>query len=597
MKGTVVSSWIITSRRLYGDAVVEAALTKFGFSSNQIFSPLEDVPDNAAVGLLEDIGSRAGKKKGEIWSVMGRENIKTFAQNYPGFFRQESAFQFLKSMNDVHKIVMRRIKGATPPILDMTVISSKEAMFIYRSNRGMHEYLRGLLKGVSEHFGEKIEVKIEKITASEAHFRLIFEKEISYTKKYFLNKLFSFGFIKNSGIKAALMSGIIMAFLMLFLFGADIRAIVAILAFPLAAVGSNLLISSPLKEIEREISQLSSRMFAAKLKIDSNDEYEEMMKSLHEAKGVVQKDFIGFNSTADEMYNFNSSLSGISKKMMDTSDDILDTIELVAKATNMQAVNTEQIVASLNESITSIGVISDESSSNNERIVNALGDLQKTFSEVKVTSDRILVVMEKFDEIRRDGNDLQNDAEKIMQVVSIVAGIASQINLLALNASIEAARVGEAGKGFAVVADEVRKLSVETNQAVDKINGELGGFIGKINSLVDDIDRQYGVLEEGSSSLDSAVKTSDVSNENLQDVSRLMSSTMGRLESETKNITKLFDPVQNLAAIAEENSASTQEASDSVSQYVEQITELSRQISVFSSLIEEFKADLAGYKI
>ena len=322
-----------------------------------------------------------------------------------------------------------------------------------------------------------------------------------------------------------------------------------------------------------------------------------MMKSLHEAKGVVQKDFIGFNSTADEMYNFNSSLSGISKKMMDTSDDILDTIELVAKATNMQAVNTEQIVASLNESITSIGVISDESSSNNERIVNALGDLQKTFSEVKVTSDRILVVMEKFDEIRRDGNDLQNDAEKIMQVVSIVAGIASQINLLALNASIEAARVGEAGKGFAVVADEVRKLSVETNQAVDKINGELGGFIGKINSLVDDIDRQYGVLEEGSSSLDSAVKTSDVSNENLQDVSRLMSSTMGRLESETKNITKLFDPVQNLAAIAEENSASTQEASDSVSQYVEQITELSRQISVFSSLIEEFKADLACYKI
>ena len=184
-----------------------------------------------------------------------------------------------------------------------------------------------------------------------------------------------------------------------------------------------------------------------------------------------------------------------------------------------------------------------------------------------------------------------------MQVVSIVAGIASQINLLALNASIEAARVGEAGKGFAVVADEIRKLSVETNQAVDKINGELGGFIGKINSLVDDIDRQYGVLEEGSSSLDSAVKTSDVSNENLRDVSRLMSSTMGRLESETKNITKLFDPVQNLAAIAEENSASTQEASDSVSQYVEQITELSRQISVFNSLIEEFKADLAGYKI
>lgn len=127
MKGTVVATWVKSSRRLYGDQVVDDALKAHGIEANHIFTPLEDVDDSVAKGVVEYIGDAVGKSSKEIWFIMGEENIRTFSKSYPGFFRHDTAYQFLKSMNDVHAIVVKRIKGSVPPGLDMVPISSNEA--------------------------------------------------------------------------------------------------------------------------------------------------------------------------------------------------------------------------------------------------------------------------------------------------------------------------------------------------------------------------------------------------------------------------------------------------------------------------------------
>ena len=181
--------------------------------------------------------------------------------------------------------------------------------------------------------------------------------------------------------------------------------------------------------------------------------------------------------------------------------------------------------------------------------------------------------------------------------MSIVSGIAGQINLLALNASIEAARAGEAGKGFAVVAEEVRKLSGETNGAVAQINGSLTSFLASVGEVVEGIDVQYLVLERENTGLAQAVGTSSESNENLKGVSEVMIRTSKELEVEASNISSLFGTMENLAAIAEENSASTEEASANVAVYVEQINELTKQIGIFEKMIQNFQEDLSKYQV
>ncbi len=597
MKGTVVSSWVESSRVLFGNTVVNEALKAFGFSSSYIFSPLEDVEDKKAIGIVEHIGNSVGKSKDEIWRTMGQENVKTFSKLYPGFFRHESAYQFLKSMNDVHVIVMQRFKGAKPPILDVTPLSSHEIYFTYRSKRGMGNYLKGLISGVSQYFKEEIEVEEVLKTEDELKLKLKFESEIQSVKKYRLNMLLSFGIFKSTALKASILNFILVALAGLILFDSPVNAVISgVVAFVSSFVTATIL-NRPKKLIFKELEKLSERDFIESTVMKTKDEYETYMNEINKIKQNIQKDFIGFHSIVDEMYTFNKSVTDISKTMQNTSNDITEVLDQVATAAITQASDTEHAVMVLNDSISSISHISDKSEENKEHIENAVQDIATSFTKVENTATEINHVLDKFNGIKNSGFTLQGNAKDITNIVTIVSSIANQTNLLALNASIEAARAGEAGKGFAVVAEEVRKLSEETNKAVRQINESLTGFIDSIDEIVTNIDLQYGVLESENTKLSEAVVTTNNSNQHLKVVSEEMVQTSKRLKNEAQNISSLFENIENLAAIAEENSASTQEANSNVSIYVDQINDLTNLIEVFDNMIVNFKEDLAKYQL
>ncbi len=597
MKGTVVASWMTSCRELFGPEVVDQALASQKFAPDHIFSPMEDVEDRVALALVNFVGDKTGTPYPKIWSLMGEENIKTFAKLYPGFFRHESLYHFLKSMNDVHAIVMRRFKGAKPPGLDMTPTGTHTAQFVYRSKRGLGAYMNGLLKGAAAQFREEVQIKTISQSDTEIVSELTFSKPINYPKYYGLNKVLGLGFIRSNAAKTALITTLGTLLASLLMLGADWRAFALTACAGLISLGTGSLLRAPLQEVANEIKDLQKRRFITHLQLSSGDEYEDLVSQVAQVKEVVQKDFIDFNAIVDEMHAFNSSLSGISNTMQSTSNDIKGALDQVSHAASTQAEDTERLVTVLNDSINNINSISAESQENKLAIEQAMTNIEDSFGHVQKTAAQIHSVLEQLGTIRKGGAVLQEDAGKITQIVSIVSGIARQINMLALNASIEAARAGEAGKGFAVVAEEVRKLSVETDQAVEEINQSLTGFVSNIKDVVSGIDNQYHVLENENNSLSQAVAGSRTSNSQLKDVSALMISTSSHLKDEAQQISGLFDNIQNLAAIAQENSASTQVASHNIGLYVEQIAELSRQINVFDTLISGFQDNLKQYHI
>ncbi|WP_459480972.1 heme NO-binding domain-containing protein [Clostridium saccharoperbutylacetonicum] len=599
MKGTVVATWMRTNRKLFGDATVNDAMDYVGWGAEKIFSPIENIDDAEVNKIMNYIADKENMKVGELWRKIGQDNIVSFSHDYPAFFKHENVYSFLKSMFDVHVVMTKKFAGAKPPLVLMEPISNNEAIFSYNSSRGMFDYFMGMLQGSCQHFNEKVKMEELSRTSNELKLKLTFDKDIYYNKKYFFNKLLSLGFIKSFGAKAGLFTFVISAIVMIPMLGFDniIKALIGSIVAGVGTFAGVSLMMSPMNQIKEELDRIINNKYNLDGKIQTNDFFEEIYELLKNHKKVIQADFVGFKGVTDEMNTFVNKINEISTSMDNTTNEISGVVEQVANGASMQAQNTETAVQALNGNIEALRNIVNKENGNKSELENAMIKINNSYENVDNTSKNILDSLEKFNEVKEKGTHLEGKAKDITNIVAIVSGIAEQTNLLALNASIEAARAGEQGRGFAVVADSIRKLAEQSKDAVLEINSNLEIFVKEIEVLSDQIDSQYDVLAKETDSLKGVRDISFEANQSVQSVANSMIETINRLNTEADSITKVYDDIESLAAIAEENSASSEEVSASVTNYTNEIKRLIENIHDFKGITETFKNDLSKYQI
>lgn len=599
MKGTVVATWMKTCRRLYGDAVVDRSMEAGGWNNGKIFSPAENVDDEKIIRVIGEIAKSQKVDIKTLWRSIGSYNLKSFAEDFPAFFEHENLYSFLKSMYDVHVVMVKRLPGATPPLVVIEPISNREAIFRYESKRGMFDYFLGMLDGACETFNEKVKIEeIERGTGS-LRLKLTFDKDILFSKRYLFNKVLSLGFIRSMAAKVALFTFLFSAFGSVALVGvSNVPKMLAVALIPAAAafIATSALIR-PRRLFEETLKKLNNNDYVEDIQVITGDFFERLFEALSEYKKSVRADFVGFKGVTDEMNTFADRINYITNSMNQTSQEISGVVEEVANSSVSQAENTENAVAILNDNIQALRTIVDNENINKEELEKAINKINNSYRNVEGTSKNILNSLEMFQEVKEKGIGLETKAKDITSIAVLVSGISAQTNLLALNASIEAARAGEAGRGFSVVAEEVRKLAEQSNEAAQEINTNLAQFVEEIRVLVDRIEAQYEVLQKETNNLQQVRDISYEATNSVQTVAESTIKTIDELNKETDSIAKIYDTIESLAAIAEENSASSEEVSASVANYTNEITKLLDNIHEFKKITQNFKGDLGKYKI
>lgn len=175
---------------------------------------------------------------------------------------------------------------------------------------------------------------------------------------------------------------------------------------------------------------------------------------------------------------------------------------LAHSSENMQltAQNMQDIAAQSSQSSATVASASEESSVNVNAVAAAMEEMMATSSEI---ASQISTAQGKSNDTARNAqsanetvNNLSERVQNIGEVVVAIQDIAEQTNLLALNATIEAARAGEAGKGFAVVADEVKKLATETALKTNEINVRITEIKNATTDTVDAMDQIISNISE-----------------------------------------------------------------------------------------------------
>lgn len=375
-------------------------------------------------------------------------------------------------------------------------------------------------------------------------------------------------------------------------------AVVLIIVFVAIALILSSFIANPLRKLDgftRELAHgnldVNIETTARVKEITSIIESSNILKTtMHQVLSDIQismealnQNMVGVDASIQEC---STAVSGVSNAIEGISDGAVSMAESVQKtSTNM--VNVGENITDIQAAVglakgnaDEVGVISVEVRENLDKLIQA------NKNTIQISGEVVKGIAESNEAV-----------EAINMATDVITGIASQTNLLSLNASIEAARAGELGKGFAVVASEIKDLAEQSTESAQEIRNIITNLVQKfsvstelVEKIQESVTVEREVLDGVQSSFEKVNRSMNLTSENINDI-------YGKTDELSKAKDNVLNEVNNLSAIAEENAASCQETTAVIAGINDTIERISTSSKETVALTDKLERDIDYFKL
>ena len=341
----------------------------------------------------------------------------------------------------------------------------------------------------------------------------------------------------------------------------------------------------PIKKVSEQMSYLAQGDFSKELTLEENETevgtmvtaIDFMKKNMNDMIGEISEileQMAGGDYRVEIRKNYVGEFARIKESMLVITEKMKETLATLKASSEQINIGSEQLACAAqdlaNGSTTQASQMSDlvtvmkEMSKDMDR--NA-AEARESIELAAKASKAVNQSNAKMDELKEAIQEISRCSEQIGTIINTIEDIASQTNLLSLNAAIEAARAGEAGRGFAVVADQVKNLAEESSAAS-------GRTTKLIETTLLAVEKGITLAEETVENMDEVMSCTVATTDMMNQIAEM-------LEGEVQNIRSINDTIATVTEIVDSNSATSEETAAVSEEQKAQVETMAQLISYF----------------